>query len=223
MVSLYLSFACWYRDGNYKCDMEKNARRLAFRVAPPAILVEYEVLPRGVVKHKEFPLRIKSDECKNQILKNLQGRFSRAGLRLPTHQISRLLDILISRLDGTQTQSTRVSVTDSILNSTHKMAADLNRVSEEELAAAKAEMDVDFERNRLKPGDPGFEYDKQVCRIPRYFVVLDLRRMVLLSWRRCIRWSLEMRSLNVAGMKKIRHHVFLTTAKGANKGEQSLS
>ncbi|KAL6752574.1 CEP19-like protein-domain-containing protein [Haematococcus lacustris] len=39
---------------------------------------------------------------------------------------------------------------------------DLNKVTEVELALAKKRMEQDFNKNRLKPGDPGFEYDKQV-------------------------------------------------------------
>lgn len=39
---------------------------------------------------------------------------------------------------------------------------DLNRVSEEELAKRKSEMDVAFVANRLKPGDEGYVYDKEV-------------------------------------------------------------
>jgi hypothetical protein len=33
---------------------------------------------------------------------------------------------------------------------------------QEELALAKAKMSVKFEQNRLKPGDPGYVWDKQV-------------------------------------------------------------
>ena len=36
---------------------------------------------------------------------------------------------------------------------------DLNKVSDEELAKRKAEMDRGFEANRLKPGDEGYQYD----------------------------------------------------------------
>ena len=36
---------------------------------------------------------------------------------------------------------------------------DLNAVSPGELAKAKEEMDVDFEKNRVKKGDPGYAYD----------------------------------------------------------------
>ena len=39
---------------------------------------------------------------------------------------------------------------------------DLNRVTEVELKMAKMKMDEKFMENRVLPGDPRFEYDKQV-------------------------------------------------------------
>ena len=39
---------------------------------------------------------------------------------------------------------------------------DLNAVSEEQLKAAKAEMDVLFQKKALRPGDPGYVHDKRV-------------------------------------------------------------
>lgn len=39
---------------------------------------------------------------------------------------------------------------------------DLNRVSEAELEAAKASMDVGFEATRIRPGDERWQYDVQV-------------------------------------------------------------
>ena len=39
---------------------------------------------------------------------------------------------------------------------------DLNAVSEEQLKAAKAEMDVLFQKKVLRPGDPGYVHDKRV-------------------------------------------------------------
>lgn len=39
---------------------------------------------------------------------------------------------------------------------------DLNRVSEEENIIAKRKMDEVFEARRLKPGDPGFVWDKRI-------------------------------------------------------------
>lgn len=49
-----------------------------------------------------------------------------------------------------------------LLNDCHLKDEDLNLLSEDQLKAKKAEMDVLFEANRLKPGDDGYEYDKEV-------------------------------------------------------------
>jgi hypothetical protein len=48
------------------------------------------------------------------------------------------------------------------LNKFSEEYLDLNRVSEEENQRAKAEMDLLFNVNRLKPGDPGYVWDKRV-------------------------------------------------------------
>lgn len=39
---------------------------------------------------------------------------------------------------------------------------DLNKLDDYELDKRKADMDKDFEKNRLRPGDDGFVYDKEV-------------------------------------------------------------
>ena len=39
---------------------------------------------------------------------------------------------------------------------------DLNNLDDYELDKRKAEMDKDFEKNRIKPGDEDFVYDKEV-------------------------------------------------------------
>jgi len=39
---------------------------------------------------------------------------------------------------------------------------DLNKVSTEELKQKKDEMEVLFEANQVKPGEPNYEYDKEV-------------------------------------------------------------
>lgn len=39
---------------------------------------------------------------------------------------------------------------------------DLQKVSEEQLKAAKQVMDVAFQAARLRPGEPGYEYDRRV-------------------------------------------------------------
>lgn len=39
---------------------------------------------------------------------------------------------------------------------------DLNKLTDEELDKKKAEMDIVFEKHRLKPEDDGFQYDVEV-------------------------------------------------------------
>ena len=39
--------------------------------------------------------------------------------------------------------------------------SNLNHLSDDELEKVKSKMDVKFTANQLKPGDDGFEYDKQ--------------------------------------------------------------
>lgn len=39
---------------------------------------------------------------------------------------------------------------------------DLNKLDDDKLKERKAAMDIDFERNRIKPGDEDFMYDKEI-------------------------------------------------------------
>lgn len=39
---------------------------------------------------------------------------------------------------------------------------DLNRLDDFQLNKRKADMDIDFEKNRIRPGDKDFVYDKEV-------------------------------------------------------------
>ena len=38
----------------------------------------------------------------------------------------------------------------------------LNKLNDKELAVRKRQMDRDFDRNFIKPGDPSFQYDKRI-------------------------------------------------------------
>ncbi len=46
---------------------------------------------------------------------------------------------------------------------------DMNKLSDRELKRRKELMDLNFERNRVKVGDPDFVYDKQVCLRTLYY------------------------------------------------------
>jgi len=65
--------------------------------------------------------------------------------------------------DSNETKETHKSLDDTYLPSnSDDDEKDLNKVSEEALKQKKQEMDELFEKNRLQPGDEGFEYDKEM-------------------------------------------------------------
>ena len=57
---------------------------------------------------------------------------------------------------------TKVSQIEIVLDKTELKSKNLNKLDNEELAAYKRAMDVEFEKKQLKAGDEGFEYDKRV-------------------------------------------------------------
>ena len=73
-----------------------------------------------------------------------------------------ILEKLIALPSGNETKEMDKSLDDAHLPSNSDDEKDLNKVSEEALKQKKQEMDELFEKNRLQPGDEGFEYDKEM-------------------------------------------------------------
>ena len=53
-------------------------------------------------------------------------------------------------------------IKDVVLDKNELKQKNLNELDNDELAAYKRAMDKDFAKKQLKPGDPGFVYDKVV-------------------------------------------------------------
>mmetsp|Transcript_23136 Transcript_23136/g.58638 ORF Transcript_23136/g.58638 Transcript_23136/m.58638 type:complete len:158 (+) Transcript_23136:73-546(+) len=138
---------------------DRVAKRLGCRITPPTLLVEYSVPAEGggLTRHKEFKLSVRSlhPSKSSSLLRTVKERLARSALSVGDEQVDHLLKILRSRVyDGSKLSKPE--------KPTASGQPDLNKVSEEELKDAKAEMDVAFEQNRVKPGDAAFVYDKQV-------------------------------------------------------------
>ena len=73
-----------------------------------------------------------------------------------------ILEKLIALPSGNETKEMDKSLDDAHLPSNSDDEKDLNKVSEEALKQKKQEMDELFEKNRLQPGDEGFEYNKEM-------------------------------------------------------------
>ena len=122
--------------------------RLALRFSPPLLALEYLHLPARVPRSRDFPLDLASKSAA-QLTSELQRshpQYLSAAL-LPTSQLTAIL----SRLLTAQTAAP-----------SPLLQLDLNRVDPSVLAAAKEEMGKSFNARLLRPGDPGYEYDKQV-------------------------------------------------------------
>src|SRR5690349_1668769 len=81
-----------------------------------------------------------------------------------TEQLNKLITRLLDKYNSAQMkQKGGISTSSPSSSQTHlREDRDLNRVSPEELTAAKAKMNETFEKNRKKVGDAGFVYDKRV-------------------------------------------------------------
>lgn len=87
------------------------------------------------------------------------------GVLIGVAQLGRLLQRLADHVPTGRSQD--VDALSPQRDSTSRHSAihsqlDLQRVSEKELAEYKRLMEKDFSAHQVKPGDPDYEYDKQV-------------------------------------------------------------
>ena len=78
-------------------------------------------------------------------------------------QLESLLTMIQNKVNGNdpiQLKDSALQLKSSPNNSDQE--EDLNKLDDYELDKRKAEMDKDFEKNRIKPGDEDFVYDKEV-------------------------------------------------------------
>ena len=165
-----------------------SVAKFALVFDPPTLVVEYERASQSYVKK----IRIKnlSKYSPSSLLKKLVVSYKEL-LGPEVASQSQLMDILTLLLSQSQSDVKTSSHTSKENNNPHKGVVvlargdevapahlaiaskygDLNKVSEDTNLRAKQEMAVDFEKNRLRPGDTGFVYDKQVSN-PTYSLLL---------------------------------------------------
>ncbi|OQR72214.1 centrosomal protein of 19 kDa-like [Tropilaelaps mercedesae] len=103
---------------------------------------------RGLYRHSDLKL-IATEMCKKHAILTQLSRL----------QVEKLLAIVQETLKG-------ASVAEAIRTATQKYTLDpdedLNRLDDKTLQVKKQLMSESFEKNALKPGDPGFQYDVEV-------------------------------------------------------------
>ena len=147
-------------------------RRVAIKFSPPTLILEYAPSYGRYLHYKVRMghLRPSTDPyaVANKLYRNHPRFFDRA--KVEFGQTLKLVRKLIDAAGAASPVASSVASSMASPVASPPRAApppareevDLNKVSEFRLKAAKLEMDVGFAQTLKRPGDDGYEYDKQV-------------------------------------------------------------
>ncbi|XP_020607841.1 centrosomal protein of 19 kDa-like [Orbicella faveolata] len=141
-------------------------RKCGVKFDPPTLVVYYEVKRTGKLHKRSMPIRkLNKDSSIPDVVTDLK-KSSNHGKYLEdiSHkQLENLLTMIQNKMNGKdpiQLKDSALRLKSSPNNSDQE--EDLNKLDDYELDKRKADMDKDFEKNRIKPGDEDFVYDKEV-------------------------------------------------------------
>ncbi|KAG9340113.1 hypothetical protein JZ751_022039 [Albula glossodonta] len=138
--------------------MEFVAKRCGVKFDPPSIILVYEDSKTKKIRQRVMPVRnfSKFSDCSQAAERLKNNARHRAYVEgVPLRQLERLHDVLRDHLRGR-------TLEESLASLRLDPDQDLNKLSDEELARKKAQMDELFERNRKRKEDPDFVYDLEV-------------------------------------------------------------
>ena len=146
-------------------------KKCGIRYEPPTLVIEYVVLATGKLHRRCMPLR---DITGNSNADTEARKFKSSPKhgkyleKISQEKLSRVLGKCIKYLKGSAAISTkpvRLNLDDDdIMGGSGGMGPDidLNKMNDSELHFEKSKMQRDFLGKQIKPGDPEFEYDKEV-------------------------------------------------------------
>ena len=145
-------------------------RRVAIKFAPPTLILEYAPSYGRYLHYKVRMghLRPSTDPyaVANKLYRTHPRFFDRA--KVEFGQTLKLVRKLIDNAGAASPVASSVASASPVVSPPRaapppaREEVDLNKVSEFRLKAAKLEMDVGFAQTLKRPGDDGYEYDKQV-------------------------------------------------------------
>ncbi|XP_064455044.1 centrosomal protein of 19 kDa-like [Ornithodoros turicata] len=134
---------------------EKVIRRIGVKLNPPAIVVVYETgnsLRKRTIPVREF---FKTSNIK-RAAENIRDRHSSIFEKAPLVQVEKMLCIIQETMHGHSLEGCLQKVEREF---TVCPEEDLNKLDDELLQRKKELMNITFEENCVKPGDPNFKYD----------------------------------------------------------------
>ena len=144
--------------------------KLGLVLTPPTLILVYEEQqmllskPAKKLRKRTMPIRdlTKTTDC-YELASKLRKRHERYLGSVPNVRVEKFLRILQLCMSGSS--SVREATIKAELEFTIDPTEDMNALNDRDLKRRKELMDMAFEKNQIKVGDPDFVYDKQVrCR-----------------------------------------------------------
>lgn len=141
-------------------------RKCGVKFDPPTLVVYYEVNLTGKLHKRSMPIRmLRKDSSISDAIDELK-KSTRHGKYLENisySQLEKLLTMIQNKMKGLDPNQIMESSSPTLnLLLKNNEEEDLNKLDDYELDKRKADMDKEFEKNRVRPGDEDFVYDKEV-------------------------------------------------------------
>ncbi|KAG7177081.1 centrosomal protein of 19 kDa-like [Homarus americanus] len=133
--------------------------KLGIRTQPPALTLVYRS-SAGKERQRVMPVRfLNKFGPVDNVLKEMKERHNEHLQKVPDVRMEKMIRILQEVQKGRTVEEAAANISKEYSVDPNQ---DLNKLDGEQLAKKKKVMSSSFEKNQLKPGDPDYEYDKQV-------------------------------------------------------------
>lgn len=132
--------------------------KLGVKFNPPCLVLQYKLMKTS--KIRSMPIRdlTKNSDC-YKIAKQIKARHEKYLGEIPSVRVEKFIRILQETMKGKNLEQ---ALQDIEPDFTISYLEDMNKLSDDQLQRRKELMDINFEKNRVKFGDPDYVYDKQV-------------------------------------------------------------
>ena len=139
----------------------KIPKKCGIRFTPPALVLVYEdISKQNKLRKYVMPVRnFRTSSSVSFVAQQLKQRHEKMLGSVSIIQVEKMLRILQEHLKGTDiNEAVELANKEFTVNPDE----DLNKLGDDEIKKKKEIMDETFNKNRIKPGDPDFVYDKRV-------------------------------------------------------------
>ena len=142
-------------------------KKCGIRYEPPTLVLEYVVVATGKLHRRCMPLRdVNAGSIPETVARKFKNnpKHGKYLEKISQEKLTRILGKCIKYMKGAaaigSNKPTRLNLEDDFGDNPGDM--DMNKLNDSELQFEKAKMNKDFLSKQIKPGDPDYEYDKEV-------------------------------------------------------------